>query len=239
MELTDEQRQAVCDAVAEALGDAYDCLRVWRAWGYGTMSADDFSLVAEDDSRVAEIADAAIGAIEAAASAPVIADTAGEVSAQDIDAAKRCLPVFEQRFKELTGKDFSDTAGTKPQGWKLVRVNEHFDALIAALERAENKGYLPDAMAEEWANFACDENTASPAIDAAGASNEPNRWQKAQMAFGGGESAAHLPDNIDWTRVMALAEEHGDGWSEEKGWSFHCDDDLFNFAGELAKESGK
>lgn len=48
-----------------------------------------------------------------------------------------------------------------------------------------------------------------------------------------------LPENIDWTRVMTLAEKHGDGWSNEKGWSFHCDDDLFNFAGELAKESGK
>ncbi|MBU9604455.1 hypothetical protein [Burkholderia multivorans] len=50
-----------------------------------------------------------------------------------------------------------------PAGWKLVRVNEHFDALIAALERAESKGYLPDSMREEWENFAYDENvTASP-----------------------------------------------------------------------------
>ena len=52
--------------------------------------------------------------------------------------------------------------------WKLVRVNEHFDALIDALERAESKGYLPDAMKEEWANFACDENVAALASDAAG-----------------------------------------------------------------------
>lgn len=50
-----------------------------------------------------------------------------------------------------------------PAGWKLVRVNEHFDALIAALERAESKGYLPETMREEWENFAYDENvTASP-----------------------------------------------------------------------------
>ncbi|WP_244136742.1 hypothetical protein [Burkholderia vietnamiensis] len=48
-------------------------------------------------------------------------------------------------------------------GWKLVRVNEHFDALIAALERAESKGYLPDAVREEWENFACDENVPQPA----------------------------------------------------------------------------
>lgn len=55
-------RGRVMDAVAEALGDAYDCSRVWQAWSYGTMGQDDFSLVAEDADRVAEIADAAITA---------------------------------------------------------------------------------------------------------------------------------------------------------------------------------
>ncbi|WP_208455952.1 VRR-NUC domain-containing protein [Burkholderia vietnamiensis] len=49
-----------------------------------------------------------------------------------------------------------------PAGWKFVRVNGHFDALIAALERAESKGYLPDAVREEWENLACDENVAAP-----------------------------------------------------------------------------
>lgn len=50
-----------------------------------------------------------------------------------------------------------------PAGWKLVRVNEHFDALITSLERAESKGYLPDSVREEWENFACDENVTQPA----------------------------------------------------------------------------
>ncbi|WP_418145537.1 hypothetical protein ABL850_15870 [Variovorax paradoxus] len=57
---------AVCDAVAAALGDAYDCTRVWQAWGVGTMSQDDFSSVAEDPDRVAEIAHAAVDAYRAA-----------------------------------------------------------------------------------------------------------------------------------------------------------------------------
>jgi hypothetical protein len=61
--LTDEQRESVRTAIAEALGDAYDCTRVWSAWSYGTMGPDDFVLVAEDDDRLSEIADAAIGAI--------------------------------------------------------------------------------------------------------------------------------------------------------------------------------
>jgi hypothetical protein len=64
--LSDEAKQRVYDAVRDALGDAYDCTRVWHAWGVGTMSQDDFRLVAEDDERVAEIADAAILAASAA-----------------------------------------------------------------------------------------------------------------------------------------------------------------------------
>ncbi len=65
-ELDDQQREAVYQAVAEALGSgAYDCLRVWSAWSYGTMGPDDFAPVAEDSDRVAEIADAAIEAIRA------------------------------------------------------------------------------------------------------------------------------------------------------------------------------
>lgn len=57
-------REAVIEAVAGALGDAYDCGRTWAAWGVGTMGPDDFSLVAEDDDRVAEIADAAMAALD-------------------------------------------------------------------------------------------------------------------------------------------------------------------------------
>ncbi|AZV93551.1 hypothetical protein CBF45_07335 [Bordetella sp. J329] len=48
------------DGIAEALGDAYDCMRVWSAWGVGTMGPDDFALVVEDESRLEEITDAAL-----------------------------------------------------------------------------------------------------------------------------------------------------------------------------------
>jgi hypothetical protein len=76
-ELDDQRREAVHQAVAEALGSgAYDCTRVWSAWGYGTMGPDDFVPVAKDDDRVAEIADAAIEAIRA-----IPAPQAGEVEA--------------------------------------------------------------------------------------------------------------------------------------------------------------
>lgn len=62
----EELPEAVMDAVAAALGDAYDCCKVWSAWSYGTMHSDDFSLVAEDGERVAEISRAAIDAYRAA-----------------------------------------------------------------------------------------------------------------------------------------------------------------------------
>ena len=61
--LTDEQAEKADEAIREALGDAYDCLRVWNAWSYGTMGPDDFSQVAEDSDRVAEIRNAAAVAL--------------------------------------------------------------------------------------------------------------------------------------------------------------------------------
>ena len=74
--LSDEHREAVHQAVAEALGSAYDCQRVWSAWSCGTTGPDDFTLTAEDDDRVAEIANAAI---EAFRTVQVPAPQAGEV----------------------------------------------------------------------------------------------------------------------------------------------------------------
>ena len=73
--ISDEHRDAVREAVAEALGNAYDCQRVWSAWNVGTMGQDDFTLTAEDDDRVAEIADAAT---EAFRTVQVPAPQAGE-----------------------------------------------------------------------------------------------------------------------------------------------------------------
>jgi hypothetical protein len=63
--LSAELREQVCTAVEGALGDAYDCTRVWSAWGVGTMSQDDFVQVSSDAARVAEIADAAMTAMGA------------------------------------------------------------------------------------------------------------------------------------------------------------------------------
>lgn len=62
-QLTPEQYEKARDAVVEALGDAYDCTRVWSAWSVGTMGPGDFSSVAHDDDRLNEITRAALHAI--------------------------------------------------------------------------------------------------------------------------------------------------------------------------------
>lgn len=62
----DEIDVSVLDAVSEALGDCYDCMRTWSAWGVGTMSQNDFIEVRESSERVDEIARAAITAFLAA-----------------------------------------------------------------------------------------------------------------------------------------------------------------------------
>jgi len=49
-----------------------------------------------------------------------------------------------------------------PDGWKLVAVNEAFDGLMVALGRAERKGYMPDAVAEDWGLFEWNDRPAAP-----------------------------------------------------------------------------
>jgi|GEM_PF-3156032 len=67
-----QMRESIHDAIAAALGDAYDCTRVWSAWSYGTMGEDDFSLITDDSDRMAELTDAVLAAIAApVAAAPV------------------------------------------------------------------------------------------------------------------------------------------------------------------------
>lgn len=41
--------------------EAMHCTRVWEAWGVGTMGADDFVPVTEDEAALQEIVDAALG----------------------------------------------------------------------------------------------------------------------------------------------------------------------------------
>lgn len=91
--LTDEQVAKVDTAICEALGEAYDCLRVWEAWGCGTMRSDDFILVADDSDRVVEIREAvlqALGPVEGAEplkAEPVPVEAIGRLLTEAMDKA--------------------------------------------------------------------------------------------------------------------------------------------------------
>ena len=61
--ITPEQAEKADEAIREALGDAYDCIRVWSAWSVGTMRPEDFWPVADSDERVAEIRNAVLQAL--------------------------------------------------------------------------------------------------------------------------------------------------------------------------------
>lgn len=55
------ERVVLRDIIAQAIGgDAYDCTRVWSAWGVGTMSDDDFVPIVDQEERLYEIADACL-----------------------------------------------------------------------------------------------------------------------------------------------------------------------------------
>ena len=100
------QRDAVIAAVTEALGDAYDCQRVWHAWSVGTMGQDDFALVAEDSDRVAEIADAAIAAMRPAAPAASEVGKSAHCARIELVTAIHCLAShFETACSDLDGDD--------------------------------------------------------------------------------------------------------------------------------------
>lgn len=130
---TERMKEAVSEAIREALGGALDCGRVWSAWGVGTMSEDDFSPVADDAERVAEITDAVLAAL--AARHPVTMTNAGDSEAKFI-AEGRGL-----NCPACGGSGHVDDArppgAQVPKGWKLVPVK-----ITDEMENAaRNQGY--------------------------------------------------------------------------------------------------
>lgn len=48
-------KEKVKDILMENFNDIYHCTRVWSAWGYNTMTHDDFVLFEEEDEALDEI----------------------------------------------------------------------------------------------------------------------------------------------------------------------------------------
>ncbi|QGH74969.1 hypothetical protein MAL1_00223 [Bacteriophage DSS3_MAL1] len=64
LEITEQTASLVREALIEEIGsDTYDCIRVWEAWGYGTMGESDFEVLVDDEERVADLVEAVMQAI--------------------------------------------------------------------------------------------------------------------------------------------------------------------------------
>lgn len=55
-ELGEDKRERLLQAARESLDDVWYCGRVWSAWGYGTMSEEDFCPACECDDIVESVA---------------------------------------------------------------------------------------------------------------------------------------------------------------------------------------
>lgn len=109
---TQKLRETATTAVADTLWCTYDCLRVWEAWSVGTMGPDDFSMVVEDEDRLAEIT--------AAALSPALA--AIDAQAAEIESLRRVL------------HDLVSGAGAEmAPGWIC---NSYHPKLVKALDKA-------------------------------------------------------------------------------------------------------
>ncbi|MGE8688585.1 MAG: hypothetical protein ACN6PJ_15685 [Achromobacter sp.] len=137
----DQRREAVMEAIAAALGEAYDCTRTWSAWSHGTMGPDDFALVAEDSDRLAELADAAIAAMCAAPAAGDAPATVSLVTRQGPGqqlftyTSQPCDNVIAWRIGEACTKA------------SLASAGDYIDRGLVLLKALQAKGYGIAAIA--------------------------------------------------------------------------------------------
>lgn len=144
--LTPERRAAVREAVATALGDAYDCTRHWSAWHVGTMTSDDFTLVADQDARLDEIVDALLGGLPApsAKQEPAAAYMHADgrvVPAATMDAARSDGGAMASSLRDYTIELVPRTAAPsasaspaapemRPSAWQHINTLPYSDDLV-------------------------------------------------------------------------------------------------------------
>lgn len=94
----EDQRERLRNALSVTLGEAMDCARVWSAWGVGTMSEDDFSLLADNDERLDELVDAVLAAL--ASPSPAVPT---EPDAWMHESDGRCTSAASKKHMETCG----------------------------------------------------------------------------------------------------------------------------------------
>jgi hypothetical protein len=141
--------QAVHAAVAEALGGgAYDCTRVWEAWQVGTMGPDDFVLVAEDDDRVAEIADAAIEAICPATLPTPEAGSAAALAMWLRSHSGQCVELGRPDWARMADRAADTLEAFRLGGWIVPAVETALPAPAPVVAPVALSQRLPDPRPE-------------------------------------------------------------------------------------------
>lgn len=151
------------EAIAGALGEAMDCTRVWAAWGAGTMSEDDFSLVADDQDRLHEIATACLDKIKESSanadpSVPKCDGNHGGGQCPDPEcwnggepsASKCCTPSDEEKALLANG-DYTPEelwGGSRPTCPKCITCNDN-----GAVGNILNSEPCPDCAQVECPNI--------------------------------------------------------------------------------------
>lgn len=64
MKVNEALKTAIHDALADELFEAMDCMRQWEAWSVGTMSQDDFVIIADDAERMNDLTNVVMAAID-------------------------------------------------------------------------------------------------------------------------------------------------------------------------------
>lgn len=146
----DAIKTAVMDALTDAIGScAYDCTRVWSAWQCGTMSDDDFVSIADDEDRIADIADAAINAI--ALHAPAVQGEAGKAKKKFLDARGE---YYRQRYLDLLNRVEADALAAPADPVQGVATADERAVIEAILEVAYRAWSAMD-NSEEDDGFVC------------------------------------------------------------------------------------
>lgn len=114
-----ELRVAIQRALLAALGDTYDCTRVWSAWSVGTMDEDDFVPVLD---RLEELIDGIVAEIDA-----IPAEWEGELTSEEQAMIDRAWDRHVAAGPQCT---------VPPDGWLCTRGAGH-DGPCAALPTPE------------------------------------------------------------------------------------------------------
>lgn len=156
----EDAKERLREAISEALGEALDCTRVWEAWGYGTMSQDDFQPVNDDPDRLEELVDAALSVLPLPSDKPEgewVKDVVAERQRQDQKWGgpqhddQKSPNDFVQHIEDYAGwaRVMAGMGSFDKYRRRMAQVAALAGAAIEASDRAMNRAAAPDMGGEK------------------------------------------------------------------------------------------